>query len=131
MKNKVEFERKYTFKEPRDCKVSDMIYPDRGMMKWQGFILSDHNEAMDDEKGYDEIVINLRSVDAQEYEKWNFILMKSMKEKVLVNFEYISEEHKVKYFKGMLKRYNRDFLFITDGESFLKINKKMFINIYL
>lgn len=34
----------------RGFKTEDMLYPDRCMLKWQGFLLSDHNEVMDLER---------------------------------------------------------------------------------
>lgn len=37
---------KIDWEKPRRVSVSDMLYPDRGMIKWHGFILSDHNEVM-------------------------------------------------------------------------------------
>ncbi|KAF5054419.1 hypothetical protein [Proteiniclasticum sp. QWL-01] len=32
------------WKKPRTCRPQDRIYPDRCMLKWQGMLLSDHNE---------------------------------------------------------------------------------------
>ena len=128
MKN-TEYERKYTFKPPRSCKVSDMIYPDRCMMKWQGYLLSDHNEAMEEEKGYEDMVISVSRKDPQEYERWNEILLYSLMEKAPVSFEYVDEEHNVKYFKGYVRRYTRDSLILKNDERDLCINKNLILNI--
>ncbi len=34
------------WKKPRYVRPEDYIYPDRCMLKWQGMLLSDHNERM-------------------------------------------------------------------------------------
>lgn len=39
-----------SWEKPRNCKTEDRLYPDRCMLKWQGFLLSDHNEVMDYER---------------------------------------------------------------------------------
>ena len=37
-------------KEIRGYNKSEMLYPDRGMLKWRGMLLSDHSERMKHEK---------------------------------------------------------------------------------
>ncbi len=39
------------FKEIRGYKKEEMLYPDRCMVKWQGMMLSDHSEAINDAEG--------------------------------------------------------------------------------
>lgn len=40
-----------SFPQPRSYKKNEMLYPDRCMLKYHGFLLSDHDEALRDDRG--------------------------------------------------------------------------------
>lgn len=128
-KENLKYEKQYTFKKPRGYSLVDMVYKDRCMLKWQGFLLSDHNEAMEEEKVSMNLVTERIVKSQMEYDKWNILLMESLKNKTPLNFEYVDESCNIKYFKGVLYRYTKDCLYIRDKEKVITVNKKMFIDI--
>lgn len=58
------------WKKPRGFNLQDMLYPDRCMLKWQGFLLSDHNEVMDYERTVLDQVIREEANEAKR-ESWD------------------------------------------------------------
>lgn len=63
--------------KPRSLSVADMLYPDRGMIKWHGFILSDHNEVM----AFEQAVLEgaLGRADETNPEQWDELVAQSLR----------------------------------------------------
>lgn len=118
------------FHKPRGYKLEDMIYPDRCMLKWQGFILSDHNEVIEDEKGYDSIMHKVNKKDVQEYEKWDNLLHLSKNKQLEINISFINSYNKLIKTKGILIRYTKENLFFKNEVGIFKINKNLIEDIY-
>ena len=62
--------------KPRSASVADMLYPDRGMIKWHGFILSDHNEVM----AFEQAVLEgaLQAAEETNPEQWDEFISRSL-----------------------------------------------------
>lgn len=69
---------KLDWEKPRTISVSDMLYPDRCMIKWHGFILSDHNEVMAFEQAVLEAAAD--NSGSNDPEQWDRLLRKSLEE---------------------------------------------------
>ena len=80
---------KIRFDKPRSIPVSVMLYPDRGMLKWQGFILSDHNEVMDLERAVRAAAIEDLP---QEPDVWNRLLRRSLETGIRLHLRVEAEE---------------------------------------
>ncbi len=65
------------WKKPRSVRPEDMIYPDRCMLKWQGMLLSDHNERMRFEKLQEKSLKEEKHHTEAEYEDWDQLIAKS------------------------------------------------------
>lgn len=72
------------WKKPRYVKPKDMIYPDRCMLKWQGMILSDHNERMRFEQIQEQCLKEEKYHTEAEYEVWDQLILKSKRTKSLI-----------------------------------------------
>ncbi len=68
------------WKKPRSCKPQDMIYPDRCMLKWQGMLLSDHNERMRLEQVLEIYETKAIYHTEAEYEMWDRLILRSKRE---------------------------------------------------
>ena len=69
------------WKKPRYVKPEDMIYPDRCMLKWQGMLLSDHNERMRSERIQETCLKEEKYHTEAEYEDWDGLILKSKQTK--------------------------------------------------
>ncbi|MFZ2258762.1 MAG: hypothetical protein WAV55_11645 [Clostridiaceae bacterium] len=65
------------WKKPRYVKPQEMIYPDRCMLKWQGMLLSDHNERMRSERIQEASLKEAKYHTEAEYEDWDQLIAKS------------------------------------------------------
>jgi len=82
------------------------MYKDRGMQKWQGFMLSEHNE---DIKYHNRSKIQSIFLDEQELEMFNVLLQLSMENKTIIKI--ISSIFNDEYGKiietiGCVKKYD-------------------------
>lgn len=83
------------WKKPRGYNKDEMLYPDRCMMKWQGMILSDHNERIEEDKVSESLEKEKSYLSEQELEEWDILLRKSQFEKVTLRFRinHLGEEY--------------------------------------
>lgn len=65
------------WKKPRFCRIQDMIYPDRCMLKWQGMLLSDHNERIRSDETAEAVETDARHHTEAEYETWDRLIEES------------------------------------------------------
>lgn len=75
------------WEKPRGYKTQDMLYPDRCMLKWQGFLLSDHNEVMDFERELHEQVL-VQEAGEQKREGWNRLVLQAVQLKTQLKITY-------------------------------------------
>lgn len=99
---------KIRFEKPRSIPVSEMLYPDRGMLKWQGFILSDHNEVMDFERAVRAAAIE---DPAQDPEVWNRLLQRSQETGTRLHLRVEAEEGLTERIGYVRAIHSRDFTF--------------------
>ncbi len=67
------------WKKPRAVRPEDFIYPDRCMLKWQGMLLSDHNERMRFDQIQEAAEKEERYHTEAELEDWDDLIMQSKK----------------------------------------------------
>lgn len=68
------------WKKPRSCRPEEMIYPDRCMLKWQGMLLSDHNERMKLDTRLEACETPTRYHTEADYETWDRLIRRSKNE---------------------------------------------------
>ncbi|MEA4812909.1 MAG: hypothetical protein VB108_10110 [Anaerolineaceae bacterium] len=59
--------------EPRDYDHQNMLYPDRKMLKWQGMLLSDHRDVMNNEALALSLVRDTVDLDEQTLEEFDML----------------------------------------------------------
>lgn len=103
------------WKEPRSCRYEDMLYEDRRMLKWQGMLLSDHNERM-----YDDVLAERTErdpiyIDEEENERWDHLISES-----LFSGKYLKivsarpgEEEKTRF--GIIKKVKKNMMILSDN----------------
>ncbi len=74
------------WKKPRGYRREDMLYPDRCMLKWQGMLLSDHNERMFADQTAESTMREEITFSEQELEQWDGLLQKSRQENIKLRF---------------------------------------------
>lgn len=65
------------WKKPRYVRPEDMIYPDRCMLKWQGMLLSDHNERIRFDQIQETCLKEEKYHTEAEYEDWDQLIARS------------------------------------------------------
>ena len=98
------------WKKPRSCLPQDMIYPDRCMMKWQGMLLSDHNERMRQDEILDLCETMVRYHSEAEYEAWDRLIQKSKYESLPITFEIIRDNEPRLQVSGIIESFKKNTL---------------------
>ncbi|WP_459129795.1 hypothetical protein [Guggenheimella bovis] len=105
------------WKSPRDVKVGEWLYPDRGMLKWQGYLLSEHNEAIFYEAWEELNAPSFYDVSEEEKESWNDLLVVGNKLEVKVHRFLEPDE----VFRGTLVHVDHDFFVLSQGSERIEI----------
>ena len=104
---------KIEWDKPRHIPVTEMLYPDRGMIKWHGFLLSDHNEVMAFEQAVLEAAI--QDVGTSDRNDWDQILTRSCQQKQEIRLRYHTEDGLIER-TGVVKRITPTFFVLSDGD---------------
>lgn len=107
---------KIHFEKPRSIPVADWLYPDRGMIKWQGFILSDHNEVMDFERAVRAAAVEEPPVDP---EAWNRLLWRSLQTGCKLHLRVEAEDGIVERIGSVRAIHPMDFVLALDDMQWL------------
>lgn len=104
---------KIKWEKPRAVSVADMLYPDRGMIKWHGFILSDHNEVL----AFEQAVLEAAKDETHSSpEDWDKLLKRAIEERVEVRLSLWGEDGTVPY-RGFVECVlPQGFLLLTSDE---------------
>lgn len=93
------------------------------MLKWQGMLLSDHNERISLDNYYEENYLNI--VDEYEYkdwESWEIILKSSREEGIKIEVTYFEEVIKIKKIIGIVRELGKLTMVIKDEDG---INRRI------
>lgn len=103
--------------KPRDYKAHDMVYHDRCMLKWQGFILSDHSEIMTEEEQTEPLLREVIKFDEQELEERDYILSQVLNTGITIRITLDIPGSTIKYVSGHVQdiRFDKLVLITTDG----------------
>jgi regulator of PEP synthase PpsR (kinase-PPPase family) len=76
--------------------VLKKLYPDRGMMKWQGLIISEHTEMMEEERK--KVVKEEIIFDEQQHEEFDRIVVASLhlRKKIVFQMNSFGDNHLLK-----------------------------------
>lgn len=101
------------WKKPRSCAPEDQLYPDRGMLKWQGMLLSDHNERI----RLDAIAKALYTPEGdqateEERDHWDRMIRLALQEKRKIHLLVAPVEGKPGWVSGYLKRLVQSCLYL-------------------
>lgn len=102
---------KYNWKKPRGYNKFEMLYPDRGIMKFNGFILSEHKERMND---YNARQNGGKILNEEQRIKACAKKAFETKEKVIV-LANVAKEPMARH-KGIITIVRKDSIIIDDGE---------------
>ncbi|PKK39273.1 hypothetical protein ABB02_01505 [Clostridiaceae bacterium JG1575] len=82
-----------TWKKPRSVPLKDQLYADRCMLKWQGMLLSDHNERIDYEKDWERQRRKAEEGARRwDLDRWDELILDSLQEKTILCFVLEAEE---------------------------------------
>lgn len=108
----------------------ELEYQDRGMLKWQGFLLSDHNEQMEQE-GKDRAFIPPKL--KQSKEKRASILADGyhLKREVAIQMNILENGHYPKDFVGYILGVDHEQLFLQTEDGIHTLSVEMIRNVSL
>lgn len=92
-------------------------YKDRGMKKWQGFLLSDHVEAMKKKKRQESFA-HSKTQTKQTLNEVTSYLMKAYAEKkpVSIQMNYLENGQHDRFISGFIEGYNHNLIYIRENK---------------
>lgn len=110
------------WKKPRFCRVQDMIYPDRCMLKWQGMLLSDHNERIHIDAQAEFAEREDRFHTEAQYEDWDSLIEESRRSHLPLTLLVARPGEREFMVRGVIRsiRKNRLCVLTDQGEIFLE-----------
>ncbi len=111
------------WKKPRGYNKNEMLYPDRCMMKWQGMILSDHNERIAEDKVSEGIEKEYINQSEQELEEWDALLRKSLYDKAYLRLRINRMGEEYFYIVGTVEKIKVKNLYVNENGTVRIIHK--------
>ncbi|NLB22579.1 MAG: hypothetical protein GX833_04875 [Clostridium sp.] len=111
------------WKKPRSCQPQDMIYPDRCMLKWQGMLLSDHNERMRQDEILELCETTVRYHSEAEYEVWDRLIQKSKQESLPITLEILRPNEPKLQVTGIIESFKKSTLTLLTPEGPMVISR--------